>query len=432
MLTSKARRRLAQKTSALGIASTLAVFVGSVLALSSPAEAAVDKNLSIAYTCMGGPFTNTSINVPITVPDTASGTFDVKWAIPPLTLAQSPAAATQVKVTGKLLVTGGTHTDLDKSGANVTMSATAVPAGQVTSTVAVTATTGGKVNIKAPTETGSLKLSLANAPSNVTSCTAATSTESVDITVGQGGGAGTDDIVKYNCTLATGTTDADYPAEVDIEVKMTPPTSAKANEDASIPWTGTIQSTGDPLKLPTSFPASSKLFATVKASGAGAPTSVTAEALLMGATAGQNLTTLPALTFKVKPTTTGTVSLTAGDLAFGTSSSAPAIKCTAPTTGLKTFTLTVSNGTSSPTPTPSNTNTSSTPKPTKTTTLIVTHTPSTKKTTKKSQTPKAGADTGGGGAAGPDGRTFMLVGSALVMAAGVGGLALRRRNLGRG
>ncbi|MET8145933.1 hypothetical protein ABZU32_36990 [Sphaerisporangium sp. NPDC005288] len=41
--------------------------------------------------------------------------------------------------------------------------------------------------------------------------------------------------------------------------------------------------------------------------------------------------------------------------------------------------------------------------------------------------PVAGAATGGGGDAGPDGRTFVLVGTSLVAAAGVGGLFLRRR-----
>ncbi|MER6951420.1 hypothetical protein ABT294_46140 [Nonomuraea sp. NPDC000554] len=430
MLTSKARRRLAQKTSALGIASTLVVFVGSVLAFSSPAEAAATKQFS--YTCQsGGPISSTTISVGLSAPDSvaAGASFDLTVNVPILQLSPAPTAQTTLQVTQALTLTPTTVTVTDpgaKTGPSVASGATSTTAGDVKYKLSVPAGATGKVSVKP----GTLTLALGTGTGSTTTTCTTTSTEVLDVTIGQGGGGTDTDIVKYNCTLATGTTDADYPAEVEIKVTMTPPTGAKANEDASIPWTGTIQSTGDPLKLPTSFPASSKLFATVKASGAGAPTSSTAEALLTGATAGQNLTSLPALTFKVKPTTTGTVSLTAGDLAFGTSSSAPAIKCTAPTTGLKTFTLTVGNGTS--TPTPSNTTTTSTPKPTKTTTLIVTHTPSSKKTTKKSQTPKAGADTGGGGAAGPDGRTFMLVGSALVMAAGVGGLVLRRRNLGRG
>ncbi|MDF5751586.1 hypothetical protein [Spongiactinospora sp. TRM90649] len=43
------------------------------------------------------------------------------------------------------------------------------------------------------------------------------------------------------------------------------------------------------------------------------------------------------------------------------------------------------------------------------------------------KTPKDGAATGGGGDMGPDGRMFVLVGSVLVVGAGIGGLLLRRR-----
>ncbi|TMR23201.1 hypothetical protein ETD86_08835 [Nonomuraea turkmeniaca] len=52
--------------------------------------------------------------------------------------------------------------------------------------------------------------------------------------------------------------------------------------------------------------------------------------------------------------------------------------------------------------------------------------------TNKSKTPKAGADTGAGGEMGPDGRMFILTGTALVAAAAVGGLVMRRRNATRG
>ncbi|WP_162795017.1 hypothetical protein [Nonomuraea lactucae] len=51
---------------------------------------------------------------------------------------------------------------------------------------------------------------------------------------------------------------------------------------------------------------------------------------------------------------------------------------------------------------------------------------------RSSKTPKAGADTGAGGDAGPDGRMFVLAGSVLIMAAGAGGLMMRRRTVSRG
>ncbi|WP_049563241.1 hypothetical protein [Nonomuraea sp. SBT364] len=437
MLTSKARRRLALKVSASGIVGTLVVFAGAALTLSSPASAAADKTLSIVYTCSGGPFTNTSLTVPVTVPDTASGTFEAKWAIPALTLKTSPNAADQVKVGGKLTVEGGTHADLAKNGGTVTSGSTAVPTFQVTSSVTVTATTGGKVTLKPTLGAGSLTLALASSTNtaDVTTCQT-TSTTSVDVTVGtDGGGTGTD-IIEYDCTLSTtGGTDAAYPATVDIKVTPTMPTGAKANQDASITWTGTVQTTGDPLKVPAAgFPANSKIFASLKASGAGTPTTPVIGEAALTATAGQSLTTLPTVTVKVKPTTTGTVTITPGDIVFGTSATAPTVKCTAPTTGLKTYTFTVAAATSTPTSTPT---TTSTPTPTKTTTVYQTVTPtsSPSKTTsspRSSETPKEGADTGAGGTMGPDGRMFLAVGSVLIVAAGAGGLLIRRRGVTKG
>ncbi|MFI9559845.1 hypothetical protein [Nonomuraea endophytica] len=97
-------------------------------------------------------------------------------------------------------------------------------------------------------------------------------------------------------------------------------------------------------------------------------------------------------------------------------------------TGTPTSTNT-STGTATPTPT--STPTTTTPKPTKTTTKFVTETPQ-DNGGKVTKTPKAGADTGGGGDMGPDGRMFILTGSLLILAAGAGGLMIRRRGLNRG
>ncbi|MGW0194694.1 hypothetical protein [Nonomuraea sp. NPDC003201] len=425
---SQAWRRLAHKTSALGLTGTLAIFVGSIFVLSTP-TAALAATKQFAYTCSGGPFSNTSLSVGLTAPDTATAgqTFDLTVNIPSLTLTPpAPTANTTVQATLTLSPTGGTVSDSGaKTGATVTSGQTTVPAGNVTYKVAVNAGATGKVSLKP----GELKLALTSAATTVTTCTATSTSDVLDVTIGTGGGSGGDEVVAYDCDLASGGGDADYPADVDMKVVMTPPTSATANADASITWTGTIQTGSDTLKAPTGFPTTSpKMFVTVKASGAGTPATATGEATLGTVTIGQAITLPTSVTVKVKPTTTGTVTLTAGDLAFGTSASSPVIKCLAPTTGLKTYTFTVGSSTGTPTTSSTPTNTTSTPKPTKTSTATVTVTPS----TKKSKTPKAGADTGGGGEAGPDGRMFILTGTALVGAAAVGGLVMRRRNATRG
>ncbi|MBE1589889.1 hypothetical protein ACFPOI_10945 [Nonomuraea angiospora] len=434
---SQAWRRLAHKTSALGLVSTLVLFVGSVLALSSPAQAAAVDPLKVTYKCTGGYLAAESVQVTVTAPTSVepSKAASIKWTFPPITATKAIAAQASVTTSGgDLTVTGGTPTPLKGSGSGTVT--TAVTTGQtytppeMTGSVNVTATTGGNL-VLAPVTTASTTVLTITVAGEATTCTYVSATPtsiSVPVQTG-GGGGGTDDVVEYDCDVASGGGDADYPADVDIKVTMTPPTSATANADASITWAGVIQSTGQTLKAPTGFPTTSpKMFVTVKATGAGAPATATGEATLGTVTIGQAITLPTSVTVKIKPTTTGTVTLTAGDLAFGTSASSPAIKCLAPTTGLKTYTFQVGSSTGTPTTSPTPTNTTSSPKPTKTSTATVTVTPS----TKKSKTPKAGADTGGGGEAGPDGRMFILTGTALVGAAAVGGLVMRRRNATRG
>ena len=428
---SQAWRRLAHKTSALGLASTLVVFFGAVLAMSSPAQAAAVDPLKVTYKCTGGTLPAESVVLTATAPATVepAKAASIEWTFPAMT-ANKPIAAQAAVTTagGDLTVTGGTPATLKGTGTGtvttaVTANGTYTPP-KMTASVNVTATTGGNL-ILAPVTTASTNLLTITVAGEVTNCTYVSATPTSMTVPVQTGGTGTgDEVVAYNCTLTSGT-DADYPAEVDIKVVMTPPTSATANADASITWTGTIQTTGQALKAPTGFPTTSpKIFVTVKATGAGAPATATGEGTLTGVTAGSDITTLPTVTVKVKPTTAGTVSLTAGDLAFGTSSTSSSIKCAAPTTGLKAYTFTVTAATSSATT--SSTPTTSTPKPTTTRTATFTVTPT---STKKSQTPKAGADTGAGGDMGPDGRMFILTGTALIGAAAVGGLFMRRRSI---
>ncbi|MFC4117016.1 hypothetical protein [Nonomuraea zeae] len=397
--------------------STFIIVVCSMFMAAPPTPASAAATKQFTYTCSGQPFTNTSITVGLSAPDsvTAGQSFTLTVNIPALTLATAPAAATTVQATLALTPTGGSSSDTAaKPGATVTAGQTAVPAGTVTYQVTAATSAATKVSIKP----GELKLALTSASSTATICTT-TSTEVLDVPIGTGGG--TDEaIVAYDCILP-GVSD-DH-AEVDIKVVMTTPTNATANADASITWTGTIQSTGDALKPPAGVVITgAKLFATIEASGAGVPATATGEAAL-NVTAGSDITTLPTITIKVKPTTAGTVSLTAGDLALGPTSTSPVIKCTAPATGLKAYTFTVANASTSPSPT-----TSDAPTTTRTATITITP-PAKKPSTRKSQTPKAGADTGAGGTTGPDGRLFILTGTALVAAAAIGGLVMRRRSL---
>ncbi|WP_219470235.1 hypothetical protein [Nonomuraea rhizosphaerae] len=392
------------------------------LVLVSPAQAAVaEKTLTLSYTCAGGPFSNTSLSVEIIVPDTGSGTFEVKWKLPALTLRTAPTATTQVKVAGKLLVTGGTHTDLDKTGASVSSGLTTVLAAQVTSTVAVTATTGQQVTVKGATEQGSLKLSLANATTDATTCTTTTA-QSVTVTVGQGGGGGTqEDVVTYSCTTGTESS----PQTVEIKVTLTMPTTApKAGEQFTIGWAG-VYETGSELEAPsTGLQTGNKIFANVSITGITGLTSATGSADLTAATDGNPITLPTRIDIRATANTAGTATIKPAAVNIGTSATSPTIKCEPQNaTTLKTYTLTVGSGTgSSP---------SATPTPSKTPTPTPTPKPSSSKSSRNSTTPKAGVDTGGGGMAGPDGRLFVLVGSVLITAAGVGGLLMRRRPAAR-
>ncbi|MFG1680620.1 hypothetical protein ACGFNP_10645 [Nonomuraea sp. NPDC049269] len=406
---SRVWRRFVRHASALWL-------VGAVIALAlpAPAQALADKTLTLAYTCTGGPFTDTSLSVPLTMPDTATGTFDVKWRIPALTLRTPPTTTTQVHVAGKLTVTGGTHTDLEKTGASVTSGSTSVLAGQVTSTVSVTATTGDEVTVKGATDQGSLKLSLASAPSDVTTCTT-TSTTSVVVTVGQATGSGTGDVVTYSCRTGTEAS----PQTVKIRVTLTMPTSTpKAGEQFSIGWSGTYE-TGSELEAPsTGLPPGSKLYAYASISGLSQLTSADGVGELGTATASDPITLPTSVDMKTKSKNSGSATVKPAAIKIGTSPSVSVIECEVQNaSALKTYPLTIGTGSK----------TSSTPDPEETPTT--TPKSSAKPSSKTSKTPKAGADTGAGGDAGPDGRMFVLTGTALIAAAGIGGLLMRRRSV---
>jgi Tfp pilus assembly major pilin PilA len=174
------------------------------------------------------------------------------------------------------------------------------------------------------------------------------------------------------------------------------------------------------------------------------------------------LTPIPELLVTLTPTAVGTVGVAAGDFtlklrpAGDTTGTGEALyTCTLPESATRAslaLTVAASSSTSpspspsaSPSPSPSPTdsddadgNTSSSPTPsagasttpttrtTATTTVTATATASRTTTKQIKTTPLGGAQTGAGGDAGPDARLVVLTGLALMAAAAVGGLLLRR------
>ncbi|MEV0165035.1 hypothetical protein [Nonomuraea fuscirosea] len=433
---SQVGRRLAQTTSALGLVGALVVLVCGVFVMATPTTAfAATKTFS--YTCQsGGPYTvttGTPLTVTLTAPTsvTAGQTFDLTVGIPALTLATGsvPQAATTVAVNLALTPSGGTVTEptTPKPGAAITANQAAVPAGSATYKVAVNSTTTGKISL----DPGDLKLGLTSATSAATTNCTTTSTEVLDVPIGTGGGGGTGtDLVEYECV---GPEDSDV-QDVEIKVELTMPTTAKVNEQFAIKWKGTY-TTGKELKAPTTgqtIPA--KIFAYASLTGITGLTSATGEGTTGTITAGSTIP-LPTTAFDMKTTasTAGTATVKPADVNFGANTATgnnPAIACKVQNaTELKSYTLTVGSGTTSPSPTttsPTASPTTTSPRPTTTRTATLTITPS---KTRKSQTPKAGADTGAGGTMGPDGRVFILTGTGLVAAAAIGGLVMRRRSV---
>lgn len=386
-----------------------------LLSAAAPAQAA-EKTLTVAYTCSGGPFSNTTLNVPITVPDTANGSFPAKWNIPQLTLRTAASAATQVRVEGALTVTGGTHPGLTATGGSVAVGATTVPAMPVTSTVQATA--GGQVTIKPSAEAGSLRLSLADVPGDVTLCTT-TSSESVTVTVG-----GSDDpgeVVDYTCRPASGATQT-----VRIRTMLTmPAANPKVGEQFTIGWKGVYVQGGE-LEAPNGLPTSGlKMYAYASISGISQLTSATGVGDLAAVTVGEPIPLPGSVEMKTTPKQAGTGTVKPASVNFGLRPTEPLIECEpANPNSLKTYPLTIGNGSASPSASASPTVTATA---TKTTFVTVNPTVDDEpEQPRKSITPREGVATGAGGDAGPDGRLFILAGSALILAAGAGGLFLRR------
>jgi hypothetical protein len=205
-------------------------------------------------------------------------------------------------------------------------------------------------------------------------------------------------------------------ASPNLSVALNGPAGATPSQAVTLTWanqqpSGTEQiitaptaiATGDRVVIVGDFivsgpsPAGTK---TIQATATGTPTAQITSGAPMP---------LPTLTALVTPTATGTLSAKADKftLQVGPSGS--------PTTWYAcSISTTATTNTS-----PASLSIKVTPQATRT--VYVTE------TAQVTETPEGGAATGGGGEAGPDGRLFLLTGTALVLAAAGGGLVLRAR-----
>lgn len=248
--------------------------------------------------------------------------------------------------------------------------------------------------------------------------------------------------VPYVCTPGVGAPQGAPTSTVTFNMELATPAGVTPHATATVNWRIVQPSLAAPASIAPN--ATIVAEATVTPSGSPVPSApVVATGAATPATGfpSGSPVAIPTMNIVVTPTATGTVFVKGDAFAVkvnnsvlynctptptGMGPSANFVVATGTGTGTGTGTPTTSN---TPTTTPpTSTPTTHTPKPTKTTTKFVTATP----TKKSSKTPKAGADTGGGGEIGPDGRVFLLVGSLLIVGAGAGGLVLRRRGLGKG
>ncbi|WP_157555539.1 hypothetical protein [Herbidospora yilanensis] len=235
-------------------------------------------------------------------------------------------------------------------------------------------------------------------------------------------------------------TDVDYDVTVALNSSVTAATIA-TGFNATVALSGTALPPA-PVALETTHSIQVAAEIEIKGNGsAAAIATVTPSASVAPAapiSVGGALPALPTPTATITPSTgTTQLVLTAKNFTIrlmnGTTEAAKFV-CSLPTTApLPTpasATLSVTGTSSSPSPSPSSssspspsTSTSPTPRTTKT----VTETATADVPDDQVETPDGGVATGGGGMLGPDGRLFVLTGSAIVLAAGVGGLMLRSR-----
>ncbi|MFD0888219.1 hypothetical protein ACFQ08_27080 [Streptosporangium algeriense] len=266
--------------------------------------------------------------------------------------------------------------------------------------------------------------------------------------------------VTYTCTAASGTATAGtYKMQMDLTGPLTAPTPSAT---VVVTWKAGQPPMPPNLVAPVAIAAGDRIVIEADAAISGpVPTpSGSIHSVLATTTPGVVavngvLPPLPTVLVTVVPTAAGVVTvrpdafsvshlvgpgagtetlvydcLVASQAEATTAALLVTVKPSGAATGTPTTTPTT---TPSDTTTPTTTPTTATPEPTVTITRTKTAKPTkSREPGKVAETPGGGAATGGGGDAGPDARMFVLGGTAMIMAAGIGGLMMRRRTSTRG
>lgn len=226
---------------------------------------------------------------------------------------------------------------------------------------------------------------------------------------------GDGDVVEYRCKIGTQTI-----PNIRVRITLTmPSTPPRVGEQFSIGWTGDFEP-GSELQAPAAVPAGIKMYAYASISGLPGLTSATGVGELGVITAGEQISLPTSVDMRTMSQNPGTATVKPASVNFGLTPQNRLVDCE-PTNSatLKTYPLTIGGGT----PTPSATETEEDPTPQEEA--------EDEPTSRSSETPEKGAATGAGGEAGPDGRVLVLAGSALLLAAGAGGLTLRRTQIAK-
>lgn len=233
------------------------------------------------------------------------------------------------------------------------------------------------------------------------------------------------EIVEYVCTT-DGVTEKQT---IEIDITMTVPATATTGQQFTIGWLGTYSGTG--LTAPAAgLPEGTKLYAYASISGLPGLTSATGVGTLGTVGAGETIL-LPTgqISLATTPTNPGSALVKPAAINFGTLPNEPLIECESQNKDtLTTYPLAVTAGGGQATD----------PAPTDTATDPVSPPPADEDTDTAEtpqdtdgeidETPAGGADTGGGGESGPDGRALVLTGSLVTLGA-VTGLLWRRRGV---
>jgi hypothetical protein len=233
---------------------------------------------------------------------------------------------------------------------------------------------------------------------------------------------GDGEVVEYRCKIGEQT----ITPNIRVRITLTMPSTApRAGEQFSIGWTGDFEP-GSELEAPAGVPAGIKMYAYASISGLPGLTSATGVGELGIITAGEPISLPTSVDMQTTSQNPGTATVKPASINFGLTPQNRLVDCEPANSGtLKTYPLTIGGGSTTPTPSATETAEEAEEEPTPQ------EETEDEPTTRSSQTPEKGAATGAGGETGPDGRVLVLAGSALLLAAGAGGLTLRRARIAK-